>query len=250
MERNESSVAKATVAASVAAAARILIIEDDPEIQEMLKYAFSREGWKLIQAATGEEGLKTLKTGADCIILDIMLPGMDGLKIIKKIREMDEYKTVPVIMCTARSEEADIISGLELGADDYVVKPYSPRVLAARIRAALRRKENNHLLEMEGKVKTVFIQGDLNLDTERHTVLLYDSPLDLYATEFAILTHFMGNPDIVFSRQKLISAIRGEDYPVTDRSIDVQIAGLRKKLGKAGDMIETVRGVGYRFKTE
>ena len=232
----------------VAPAARILIIEDDPEIQEMLKYAFSREGWTLIQAATGEEGIKALKNGADCIILDIMLPGMDGLKVIKKIREMDEG--VPVIMCTARSEEADIISGLELGADDYVVKPYSPRVLAARIRASLRRRESQVISGKDGTVKTLFTHGELIIDIERHTVLLGGSTLDLYATEFAILAHFMGNPDIVFSRQKLISAIRGEDYPVTDRSIDVQIAGLRKKLGAAGDMIETVRGVGYRFRTE
>ena len=228
---------------------RILIIEDDIEIQEMLKYAFSREGWNLINAATGEEGLKIfMNNGADCIILDIMLPGMDGLKVIKKIREIDG--SVPVIMCTARGEEADIISGLELGADDYVVKPYSPRVLAARIRAALRRKENQASLKDDGSLKTIFKHGELSIDIEKHTVFLSDNVLDLFATEFAILAHFMSHPDIVFSRQKLISAIRGDDYPVTDRSIDVQIVSLRKKLGKAGDMIETVRGVGYRFKTE
>ena len=230
---------------------RILIIEDDPEIQEMLQYAFSREGWKLIQAATGEEGLQSLKnSGADCIILDIMLPGMDGLKVIKKIREIEEYRFVPVIMCTARGEEADIISGLELGADDYVVKPYSPRVLAARIRTALRRKENHASVQEDGSPKTIFKHGKLSIDIERHTVYSGQTALDLFATEFAILAHFMSHPDIVFSRQKLISAIHGDDYPVTDRSIDVQIAGLRKKLGEAGDMIETVRGVGYRFRTE
>ena len=230
---------------------RILIIEDDPEIQEMLKYAFSREGWKLIQARTGEEGLKTLKqNGADCIILDIMLPGMDGLKLIKKIREKKEYQTLPVIMCTARGEEADIISGLELGADDYVVKPYSPRVLAARIRAALRRKEREASLDEDAPPKKTFKHGDLSIDIERHTVYFAETQLNLFATEFDILAHFMKHPDIVFSRQKLISAIRGDDYPVTDRSIDVQIAGLRKKLKGAGDMIETIRGFGYRFRTE
>ena len=228
---------------------RILIIEDDPEIQEMLKYAFSREGWKLIPAVTGEEGIKNFKdNGADCIILDIMLPGMDGLKVIKKIREIEV--SVPVIMCSARGEEADIISGLELGADDYVVKPYSPRVLAARIRAALRRNERDASLDESGSPKTVFTCGELSIDIERHTVFLGPIALDLFATEFAMLAYFMGHPDMVFSRQKLITAIRGEDYPVTDRSIDVQIAGLRKKLGKAGDMIETVRGVGYRFRPD
>ena len=234
---------------------RILIIEDDPEIQEMLQYAFAREGWKLIQEKTGEEGLKTLQAkGADCVILDIMLPGMDGLKTLKKIREEKKFQTLPVILCTARGEEADVVAGLELGADDYVVKPYSPRVLAARIRAGLRRKETADSVETSvsketaTSSKTFWQYGQLSLDTDRHTAFLGDTPLDLFATEFAILAHFMSHPDIVFSRQKLITAIRGTDYPVTDRSVDVQIMGLRKKLGKAGSMIETIRGVGYRFK--
>ena len=229
---------------------RILIIEDDPQIQEMLKYAFAQEGWKLYPALTGEAGLKLLKDkGADCIILDIMLPGLDGFTVLKKIREDEENKTTPLIMCTARGEDADIVSGLELGADDYVVKPYSPRVLAARVRAALRRKENLKAASLKtAEEKTFLKQGSLSIDLERHIVLLDDAPLDLYATEFAILFHFMSNPDIVFSRQKLITAIRGDDYPVTDRSIDVQIMGLRKKLGKSGELIETVRGVGYRWK--
>ena len=217
----------------------------------MLKHAFAKEGWKIIRAKTGEEGLEHLrKGGADCVILDIMLPGMDGFKALKKIRADESFRSLPVIMCTARGEEADIVTGLELGADDYVVKPYSPRVLAARIRAGLRRKETA-VLEGEGPSKKTFWQyGKLSLDTERHTCLLEETPLDLYATEFAILAHFMSHPDIVFSRQKLINAIRGPDYPVTDRSVDVQILGLRKKLLSCGDMIETIRGVGYRFKTQ
>ena len=217
----------------------------------MLKYAFAREGWKLIRAKTGEEGLAALqKEGADCIILDIMLPGMDGFKTLKKIRAGEQFRNVPIIMCTARGEEADIVTGLELGADDYVVKPYSPRVLAARIRTALRRKETAASPEAGLSKKSFFQYGKLSLDVERHTVFMDKTPLDLFATEFAILAHFMSHPDIVFSRQKLITAIRGPDYPVTDRSVDVQILGLRKKLGEAGDMIETIRGVGYRFKTE
>ncbi|MDR1803042.1 MAG: response regulator transcription factor [Treponema sp.] len=228
-------------------AERILIIEDDPEIQEMLKYSFAQEGWILSMAGTGEEGLEQLREdGADCVILDIMLPGMDGYKTLKKIREDESFRVLPVILCTARGEEADIVAGLELGADDYVVKPYSPRVLAARIRAGLRRKESAGSNE-----KTAVLRhGALSLDVERHTTFLGEEPLDLYATEFAILAQFMRNPDIVFSRQKLITAIRGPDYPVTDRSVDVQILGLRKKLGEAGEMIETIRGVGYRFKTQ
>ena len=228
-------------------AERILIIEDDPGIQEMLKYAFAREGWNLAMAGTGEEGLECLrKDGADCVILDIMLPGIDGFKTLKKIRSDESFRGLPVIMCTARGEEADIVAGLELGADDYVVKPYSPRVLAARIRAGLRRKE---AAGSNGKA-AVLRHGKLSLDVEKHAAFLGDTPLDLFATEFAILAQFMRNPDIVFSRQKLITAIRGPDYPVTDRSVDVQILGLRKKLGEAGEMIETIRGVGYRFKSQ
>jgi two-component system phosphate regulon response regulator PhoB len=238
-------------------AERILIVEDDPEIQEMLKFAFAREGWKLIQVKTGEEGLKALQAQeVNCIILDIMLPGMDGLKTLKKIKENKKIQAMPIILCTARGEEADIVTGLELGADDYVVKPYSPRVLAARIRTALRRKEESVSAEAEdsaqdgaSKKKKSFQHGKLSLDIERHSAMLDGKPLDLFATEFAILAHFMSHPDIAFSRQKLITAIRGHDYPVTDRSIDVQIMGLRKKLGEAGKMIETIRGVGYRFKT-
>ena len=223
----------------------ILIIEDDFEIQEMLKYAFSQEGWKLIFVETGEEGLEHLRKGkVDCVILDIMLPGMNGLKTLKKIRADESFLDLPIIMCTARGEETDIVTGLELGADDYVVKPYSPKVLAARIRASLRRKET------AGENKTFLRHGKLSLDIEKHAVFLEEEPLDLFATEFAILATLMGSPDIVFTRQKLIAAIRGPDYPVTDRSVDVQILGLRKKLKSCGEMIQTVRGVGYRFKTQ
>ncbi|MCL2197183.1 MAG: response regulator transcription factor [Treponema sp.] len=228
----------------------ILIIEDDPEIQELLSHSLAREGWALLQSQTGEDGLKLLTTKkVNCILLDIMLPEMDGLKVLKKIKEMDQCKNIPVIMTTAKGEESDIITGLELGADDYVVKPYSPKVLIARIRVALRRQE-----EYEAKASdtdtsvTVWQQGELKLDAARHAAFYGDTQLDLFATEFALLKHFLSNPEIVFSRNQIIAAIHGPDYPVTDRSVDVQILGLRKKLGKAGDMIETIRGVGYRFR--
>jgi two-component system phosphate regulon response regulator PhoB len=228
--------------------ASILIIEDDPEIQEMLSLAFAGEGWKLIQAKTGEEGISLLeKHGADCIILDIMLPGMDGLKALKKIRAETRWRTVPVILATAKGEEPDIVAGLELGADDYVVKPYSPRVLIARIRAALRRTEEH---ADRGDAQNVWQRGRLKIDAPRHEASLEGNPLDLSATEFAMLLHFMSHQDIVFSRNQIISAVHGADYPVTDRSVDVQILALRKKLGNAGEMIETIRGVGYRFKEE
>jgi len=225
----------------------ILIIEDDPAIQELLSHSMSKEGWKLLQAVTGEDGLKILKTKkVDCILLDIMLPGIDGLKALKKIKEMEQCKNIPVIMTTAKGEESDVITGLELGADDYVVKPYSPKVLIARIRTGLRRQEES----VSNASASVWQQGSLKLDAARHCAFNGDTQLDLFATEFALLKHFLSNPEIVFSRNQIIAAIHGPDYPVTDRSVDVQILGLRKKLGKAGDMIETIRGVGYRLRVQ
>jgi two-component system, OmpR family, alkaline phosphatase synthesis response regulator PhoP len=225
----------------------ILIIEDDPEIQELLSLSLSKEGWKLIQVKTGEEGLKILKSKkVNCILLDIMLPGADGLNILKKIKNIELCRNIPVIMTTAKGEEADIVAGLELGADDYVVKPYSPKVLVARIRAGLRRQEESGVRKND----TVWQQGEIKLDAARHLVFCGGRQLDLFATEFALLKHFLSNPEIVFSRNQIIEAIKGPDYPVTDRSVDVQILGLRKKLGKAGDMIETIRGVGYRLRIQ
>ncbi|MCL2230335.1 MAG: response regulator transcription factor [Treponema sp.] len=229
--------------------ASILIVEDDPAIQELLAHAMSKEGWKLHQEKSGEDGLKLLKTKkVDCILLDIMLPGIDGLKTLKKIKEIEQCKNVPIIMTTAKGEESDIITGLELGADDYVVKPYSPKVLIARIRAGLRRNEESGL--NTGTSSTVWQQGPLKLDAARHVAFNGEEQLDLFATEFALLKHFLSHPEIVFSRNQIIEAIRGPDYPVTDRSVDVQILGLRKKLGHAGDMIETIRSVGYRFRVQ
>ena len=224
----------------------IFIIEDDLDIQEMLSISFANEGWKLLGAKTGEEGIEFLKKEkADCIILDLMLTGMDGFKALKKIRASDCLnKNTPIIMATARGEEADIVTGLELGADDYVVKPYSPKVLCARIRTILRRAEEGR----EGPEKTLFQIGDLSIDTARHEAYRGETGLELSATEFSLLAHFLSNPDIVFSRTQIISAIRGSDYPVTDRSVDVQILSLRRKLGEAGSRIETIRGVGYRFR--
>jgi len=242
--------------------ATVLIIEDDSEIQELLAVSMSRENWKLVQAKSGEEGLDYLmKSRPDCILLDIMLPGIDGFRLIKKIRELENCQGVPIIMTTARGEESDIITGLELGADDYVVKPYSPKVLIARVRAGLRRQEEAGVLtealapkeasgeagaERKGKV---WQQGKIRLDADRHEAFCDEAPLDLLPTEFALLRHFLSNPEIVFTRGQLIAAIKGPDYPVTDRAIDVQILGLRKKLGDAGAMVETVRGIGYRFRT-
>ena len=226
--------------------AAILIVEDDEEIRDLLSLAMGREGWRLVMAKNGETALPLLKREAfDCVILDIMLPGMDGFTVLKKLKAERALGAIPVIMTTARGEDADIVAGLELGADDYVVKPYSPRVLIARVRAALRRREESALPEAE----RVFLQdGRLSLDTLKHEALLDGSPLDLSLTEFSLLNTFLSQPGRVFSRNQIIDEIHGADYPVTDRSVDVQVMSLRKKLKSAGDLIETIRGVGYRLR--
>ncbi|MDR2588250.1 MAG: response regulator transcription factor [Spirochaetales bacterium] len=226
----------------------ILIIEDEAGIREMLAFAFEKEGWRLLMAKTGEEGMAFLKKeNASCVILDIMLPGMDGFTVLKKLKADVRLKNIPVIMTTARGEESDVVTGLELGADDYVVKPYSPRVLAARVRAALRR-----LCEAEEDTGAVgfWQQGPLSVDASRHEARSEGELLDLSATQFALLKHFLSHPDRVFSRSSIIEALHGPDYPATDRSVDVQILALRKKLKNSGDMIETIRGVGYRMRVQ
>ena len=227
--------------------ARILIIEDDAEIQELLSLTLAREGWELVAAKDGEAGLVALAAGSvDCVILDIMLPGMDGLEVLRRMKASQSARRIPVIMTTARGEESDIVSGLELGADDYVVKPYSPKVLAARIRSALRRA--TELGEGGSEGKDAVTMGALRVDRTRREVVFAGTPVELSATEFDILDLLCRDPGRVFSRSQIIDAVRGRDYPVTDRSVDVQILSLRRKLGEGGSLIETVRGVGYRFR--
>jgi two-component system phosphate regulon response regulator PhoB len=227
--------------------ASILIIEDDPDIRELLSFSLAKEGWTITMAPDGEQGLAALPVAnPDCVVLDIMLPGMDGLEVLRAIKADPGRKRLPVIMTTAKGEESDIVSGLELGAEDYVVKPYSPKVLAARIRAALRRTVD--LASHSASAETSLAKGDIRLDSARHEVRVRDQKVDLSATEFAILEFLLRSPGWVFSRSQIIDAVKGRDYPVTDRAVDVQILSLRRKLGPGGEDIETVRGVGYRLR--
>jgi two-component system phosphate regulon response regulator PhoB len=229
------------------AKATILVIEDDPDIRELLEHSLGKEGWTIIQAPDGEEGLARLPSAnPDCVVLDIMLPGIDGLEVLRRIKALSGTKRLPVIMTTAKGEEADVVTGLELGAEDYVIKPYSPKVLVARIRAALRRTVDlpSHPFRNETQIS----KGNLRLDSGRHEVWIGERKVELSATEFAILEFLLRNPGWVFSRSQIIDAVKGRDYPVTDRAVDVQILSLRRKLGEGSDCIETVRGVGYRLK--
>jgi two-component system, OmpR family, alkaline phosphatase synthesis response regulator PhoP len=227
--------------------ASVLVVEDDPEIRELLAFSLSKEGWRLAFASDGEEGLRLLgEADPDCVVLDIMLPGIDGLEVLRALKSDPSRRRLPVIMTTAKGEESDVVAGLELGADDYVVKPYSPKVLAARIRAALRRTAE--AADPASKAGAVVSLGPIKLDAGRREVRSGDRVVSLSATEFSILEFLLRNPGWVFSRAQIIDAIKGKDYPVTDRAVDVQILALRRKLGEAGDLIETVRGFGYRMK--
>jgi len=222
----------------------ILVVDDEEDILELVQYNLSREGYQVRQAGTGEEGLKIARQKKpDLVILDLMLPGVDGLEVCKNLKNDPKTAHIPIIMLTAKSEEADMVTGLELGADDYIPKPFSPRVLLARVKTVLRRK----LRESVEETETIKIE-EMVITPGRHEVLVKGKPIQLTFTEFRILHTLARRPGWVFSRYQIVDAVRGEDYPVTDRSVDVQIVALRKKLGSYGHYIETVRGVGYRFK--
>lgn len=220
---------------------RILTVDDEEDIQELLRYTLEREGYEVTGALTGEEALEGARANPPgLILLDLMLPGVNGLEVCRRLRAGSATRRIPIIMLTAKGEEEDIVRGLELGADDYVVKPFSHKVVLARIAAALRRAG-------EDATASILKIGDLTLDRERYQVSLGGKPLELTQSEFAILTALMAKPGKVMTRRQLISDIRGGEITVTDRSIDVHVTALRKKLGRQGERIVTVRGVGYRF---
>jgi len=221
---------------------KILVVDDEEDILELLRYNLGKEGYQLIAVTSGEAALSKAKAeNPDLIILDLMLPGMDGLEVCKVLKNESATASIPVIMLTAKGEDADIVTGLELGADDYITKPFSPRVVLARVRAALRRKKK---AEEKGPIKI----HEIIINPSRHEVLVKNERIELTATEFKILELLASRPGWVFTRNQIISQVKGEDYPVTDRAVDVQIVSLRKKLGSAGKYIDTVHGVGYRFK--
>ncbi len=222
----------------------ILAVEDEEDILELLRYNLTKEGYGFTGVTSGEEALRVVKHRApDLILLDLMLPGMGGLEVCRRLKQEASTQRVPIIMVTAKGEEPDIVTGLELGADDYLAKPFSPRVLLARVRAVLRRYERLPAAEDEA----LHLHG-LSIHPGRHEVLVNGQPVELTATEFRLLHLLARRPGWVFTRSQIVSGVHGDDYPVSDRSVDVQVVGLRRKLGEAGKYVETVRGVGYRFK--
>lgn len=222
----------------------ILVVEDDDDIRELIVFNLEREGYRVEAVESGEEGLKRLCADLpDLLLLDLMLPGIDGLEVCKRVRADRVAAGVPIVMVTAKGEEADVVTGLELGADDYLPKPFRTRELVARVRAILRRGARRS--EPAGDVLCL---RELEIHPGRREVKLRGKAVELTFTEFQVLHFLAQRPGWVFTRYQIVDAVRGADYPVTDRSVDVQIVGLRRKLGKAGDCIETVRGIGYRFK--
>ena len=223
---------------------QILVVDDEEDILELVRFNLSKEGYQVICAATGEKAVEITRSELpDLMVLDLMLPGMDGLEVTKFLKNNPETQHIPIVMLTAKGEESDVVTGLELGADDYVTKPFSPRILLARVKAVLRRKAT----ESTDGSEVVKIHN-LVIHPGRREVRADDKPVALTFSEFGILRYLVRRPGWVFTRSQIVDAVRGTDYFVTDRSVDVQIVGLRKKLGSAGKYIETVRGVGYRFK--
>lgn len=224
----------------------VLVVEDEEDILELIKYNLEKENYRVTCVATGEEAIKSARSRLpDLMLLDLMLPGVDGLEVCRRLKGDPVTANVPIVMVSAKGEDTDVVSGLELGADDYVTKPFSPKILLSRVKAVIRRKKTAPAVDDASVIQT----GDLAIHPGRHETLVRGKPVDLTLTEFRILQFLATRPGWVFTRNQIVEAVRkGEDYSVTDRAVDFQIVGLRKKLGSGAKYIETVRGVGYRFK--
>ncbi len=223
---------------------KILVVDDEEDILELVHFNLGREGFEVLCAASGEQALEKLKHHpVDLIVLDLMLPGIDGYTVARRVKSDPQNQHTPIVMLTAKGAESDVVTGLEMGAEDYITKPFSPRILLARIHTVLRRGRqrngtNHHLIEHD----------NLCIDLRKHEVTVHGEPVHLTYTEFEVMSLLAARPGWAFSRSQIVDAVRGYNYSVTDRSVDVQIVGLRRKLGPCGHLIETVRGVGYRFK--
>jgi two-component system alkaline phosphatase synthesis response regulator PhoP len=223
---------------------KILVVDDEKDILELIDFNLSKNGYRVRSVTSGEEALDLIKENDyDLIILDLMLPGVDGFDICKIIKADKHKANIPIVMVTAKADEADKVAGLEIGADHYVTKPFSPRELLAIVKATLRRKPVKQEEE-----KLVIERGDLKIHVGRHEVTLKGEPVELTHLEFRILLALAKKPGWVMTRYQIVDATKGEGISVTDRSVDVHIVSLRKKLGEEGNFIETVRGVGYKFK--
>jgi len=220
----------------------VLVVEDESDIADLIVFHLKREGYPTRVVSTGKEALRAIERERPALILlDLMMPEVDGLEVCRRLKRDSESRTIPIIMVTARGEESDIVVGLELGADDYITKPFSPKVLMARVKTVLRRTE-----PVDGN-QLVIGGGAIAIDAQRHVVLVEGEEIELTLTQYRLL-HFLAlRPGFVRTRDQMVSAVRGEGAVLSSRVIDVHVAALRQKLGEYGDLIETVRGVGYRL---
>ena len=223
-----------------------VLIEDDPSIRKLVEYSLSSNGISIVSFPSGEEAFESDLKDAELFILDIMLPGMDGMEILSRIRKDPTLGRVPVIMLTAKDSEYDIAKGLDDGADDYIPKPFGILELISRVKAAIRRGRMNG----EEKKKETLSSGDINMDVTSHRAYLGDREISLTQKEYALLEYFLTHKGIALSRDKLLTEVWGYNYVGETRTVDVHIRHLREKLGTEGDKIETVMGLGYRFSGE
>jgi len=221
----------------------ILVVDDEEDIIELVELNLTRGGYRVLGCTTGEKALEIARAKVpDLIVLDLMLPGIDGLEVCRRLKSSPKTERIPIVMLTAKGEDTDVVTGLELGADDYVTKPFSGKVLVARLRRLLRKTVPS------ASEQEVIKIHDLTIDPGRHEVWARDRKVDLTRTEFTILYTLAKRAGLVLSRYQIVDSVHGDDYAVTDRAVDVQIVSLRRKLGPCGQYIETVRGVGYRFR--
>lgn len=227
---------------------KIVVVEDEADIREILEYALGKEGFRVAAAKDGREGLALVqKELPDLVLLDLMMPGMDGLEVCRELKNRDETEEIAVVMLTAKGEESDIVLGLGLGADDYVLKPFSPKELIARVKAVLRRSgRGSNSQDKEAGL----VRGALRIDPARHRVTLGESEVPLTATEFKILAMLARNPGRVFTRAQILAEARGDNAMAFERSIDAHVRSIRKKLKEERDLVETVHSIGYRFRED
>jgi len=224
----------------------IIVIEDEQDILDLLVYNLEREGYRVITASRGDQGLVLIQQNSpDLVVLDLMLPGLDGLSICQQVKANSATSSIPIIMLSAKVEDSDIVIGLGLGADDYVTKPFSPRELVARVKVALRKVT---VVVPEEPLRLVY--EELIIDFTKHEISVSDKKVMLTPTEFKLLQVLASNPGKAFTREEILSNVFGYEVVLVDRNIDVHIRSIRKKLGSAADMIETIRGIGYRFSPE
>ena len=222
----------------------IIVVEDEQDILDIITYNLTREGYRVQGATDGARGLELIKRESpDLVMLDIMLPTLDGIEICRRLKSDHSMSETPIIMVSALGEESDVVLGLGLGADDYILKPFKPKELVARVRAVLRRGP----LRDESNARSRVVHGEVTIDIDRHEIIAGNERLDLTATEMRLLHFLACHPGRVFTRDHLITRTIGNNVIVTDRNIDVHIRSIRKKMGPSHDCIETVRGVGYRF---